>query len=319
MATNESQQCRKMREESYSPSKDERPKGLNGHGKKGKGRNATSLEPKRQIRSCLSLCTLDNAWGCIIFIFVCLSPIVASLAYLFAGHIRAHLGYVTKFKDTDVFAPDGRKIYRVVYFGDSLIEMSDSDFGWITHQINDLQTKWPKVAFDAYGRGIGGNGVIKLLSRVQKDVVAHHPDCIILYFDTDASDPNDSGTDAYKSMYEANMATLLGILTSCTPCVGFGGPTIYGEYPRGSGLNPRDDVYEDYVKINEKLSAKFNVSYFHTRDAFFSAEPPGWFAPSGFLTKDGEHHSAQGTAIVAKIFLDFLVRSFSRIIGPPDF
>ena len=260
---------------------------------------------------------LDNAAGCVICSVFCLTPIIAALVMFLVYSRHGDLEYITKYSDKQIYTQDGRKIYRVVYFGDSLIAFSDRDYGFVTSEINYLGNLWPKVAFDAYSVGIGGNTVQRLLNRVQTDVVAHHPDCVIVYFDSDASDPTDAGLEYMKIKYEANLRTLLGILTHTTSCVGLGGPTIYGELPRNSGLNMRDDVYDDYVAINSRVAAHYNVTYFRTRDAFFDAIPLGWPSSEGYLTLDGEHHNGAGVAIVSRLFLRFLIEQFTRILGPP--
>ena len=288
---------------------------------KGKVEYAVNKEDegeKVSARSCTTklraLATRENAWSCFLFT-LCFFPVLMALYILFFGHIHAQLNYSQKYPDNQVYDDSGRRIYRTVYFGDSLIYNSDRDYAFITKELNTLGQLWPSAAFDAVDAGIGGNTVSKLLARIDKDVLAHNPDCVIVYFDSDASDINSARDASVKEDYEANMRLMLGILTKRTPCVGLGGPTIYGEFPRGSGLNPRDDIYEDYVAINERVAAQYNVTYWHTRDAFFAAIPSGWMANEGWLTQDGEHHNADGVAIISKFFIEFLVTKYTQIIG----
>merc|ERR1711933_422493 len=107
------------------------------------------------------------------------------------------------------------------------------------------------------------------------------------------------------------MGAVLAAFSSFMPNrVALAGPTLIGELPRGS--NDRDALCDgkgEYVYMNARGSKKHSVILLRTRDAFFRHLPSNWIHPCCFLTVDGEHHNANGAAIVASMFTDRL-RSF---------
>jgi hypothetical protein len=240
------------------------------------------------------------------------------LAFAIGGGIHPHMQYQTKFADNAVFDKSGRRIYRISYFGDSLIDFSDRDFGFVTTEINVLQGLFPNVACDAYSSGVSGDKVANLLERVQRDVIIHNPRCIIVYFDSDASGPSDALDGAVRQRYESNLRLLLGILTRQAPdCVALAGPSLHGEFPCGSGLNRRDDIYDAYRDINARVALQFNnFTFFDTRDIFCrKLREVGWMAYQGCFTYDGEHHNGAGCNVISSLFLDYLVQKFSTILS----
>jgi len=257
------------------------------------------------------------------YAMLAISPLLASFYFLIFGDLRAHLNYHTKYPDSMVYDPDGRKIYRTIYFGDSLIDFSDRDFGFIGKEQAYLSGLFPKADFDAYSVGVSGNRVAQLLARMQRDVVAHKPDCVMVYFDSDASDPDpsDALSEATEHHYERNLRQLLTTLVQtvkCPQCVALAGPSLYGEFPCGSGLNKRDDIYDAYAAINARVGAQLapNVTVFATRDLFCSKlREAGWGAHSGLFTFDGEHHSAAGVGVVSQLFQDFLAGRYSTCVN----
>jgi len=279
-------------------------------------------ETSRKVSKCL-----EGFWdlsACSKLLFL-LSPFVIALYLAIDGDIRAHLTYVPKFGDQEIYSADGRKIIRIAYFGDSLIGFSDRDYGFVQKEVDYLGKKWPGFAFDAISTGVSGDKAHTLLARVYKDVITHHPDCIILYFDSDASDIKREivlSTD-YEITYKDNLRKLLVILLTQAPrCVALAGPTTFGEWPRGSGLNPRDDIYDAYADINKQVVAEFggNVTLFPTRDIFFEeAKRRGcYFVGRGCLTWDGEHHNGPGVSVISSIFTNWLVAKLAERIGPPQ-
>ena len=255
--------------------------------------------------------TWGDVWNKCLCLLV-ISPIIYSLVVFAVHGVKNDLGWHTKYKDGQVFDEAGRRIFRVAFFGDSLIQFSDNDWGLVTHVMTKLQRTYPRLALDAISTGEGGNQVLNLLHRVDHDVLAHKPDCIVIYFDSDATDRADADEPGTKNRYFDDISQLLRICTRQSPgCVALGGPTLFGELPRGR--NSRDNVLDDYVKINAQASAALNVTYFHTRDLFFDNLPSSWILPSGYLTMDGEHHNADGVALVQHVFETWLVDKFRSI------
>lgn len=256
--------------------------------------------------------TLRDVWKKCLCLFI-FSPVFYAIALIIMMPLRfSHLEWQQKWSDDAVFDEMGRRIFRTAFFGDSLIDFTDSDYGIISHIMKKLQIAYPQLAFDAVSVGEGGDQVKRLLARVSNDVLRHNPDCILIYFDSDATDRIDADKSNVKNLYYDDLSQLLQICTAQAPgCVGLGGPTLFGELPRGS--NTRDAILDEYAKINAQVAAKWNVTYFHTRDIFFSKIPSYWMVPTGYLTLDGEHHNADGAKIIRQIFENFLVNHYQSI------
>ena len=86
--------------------------------------------------------------------------------------------------------------------------------------------------------------------------------------------------------------------------VSVGGPSLYGELPRGQ--NQRDDIFEAYMSINADVCRLYNISFLRTRDIFFNHLPADWNEHQGYLTQDGEHPNARGAQLMQSIFIDAL-------------
>lgn len=255
--------------------------------------------------------TCSDVWKKCLCLLV-ISPIIISIIILATDGVRNELSWLPKYKDGQVFDETGRRIYRVAFFGDSLIRFSDQTYGLVAHVMTALQRTYPQIALDAISTGEGGNQVADLLARFNRDVLVHKPDCIIIYFDSDATDRVDADEPGTKNAYFDHISQLLRMCTQQSPgCVALAGPTLFGELPRGSNL--KDAVLDDYVNMNAQAAAALNVTYFRTRDLFFHNLPSSWMLPTGYLTLDGEHHNAEGVGLIQRVFETWLEAKFAPI------
>ena len=76
---------------------------------------------------------------------------------------------------------------KIVFFGDSVTEtgrdLNDPDdlgAGYVKFAADKLRLLYPEMHILFLNRGVGGNGVVDLNARIQKDVIDENPDFIIL-------------------------------------------------------------------------------------------------------------------------------------------
>jgi hypothetical protein len=125
----------------------------------------------------------------------------------------------------------------------------------------------------------------------------------LLYWDTDSIKTYANQTKAIEE-YNQSLTKVLEISTSKIKHVILGGPTLYGEKPRGNNSN--DAMLDYYSDINREICATYGVLYIESRDIFFENLPPGWDQHQGYLTLDGEHYNRRGVLLEANMFTQVL-------------
>ena len=83
--------------------------------------------------------------------------------------------------------------YTIVGFGDSIAEaaqMSDENKRWLNVLKRLLAEAFPEDEFCVINAGVGGNSDREKIARLEKDVLAHNPDYVLLEFGGNNSDPD---------------------------------------------------------------------------------------------------------------------------------
>jgi hypothetical protein len=125
----------------------------------------------------------------------------------------------------------------------------------------------------------------------------------LLYWDTDSIKTYAAQEDKIQK-YNESLIRVLVKVTGTFKHVILGGPTLYGEKPRGNNSN--DAMLDYYSDINREICATYGVLYIESRDIFFENLPPGWDQHQGYLTLDGEHYNGRGVKLQASMFNDAL-------------
>ncbi len=196
-------------------------------------------------------------------------------------------------------------VERIVFVGDSLVNVSEREHGLLSLVRERLQRRHPGAALDLVNAGVNGNCIADIRERLEKDVLALAPAAVVLYWDSDAADvePADATPEqaaALRAAYERDLEAVLGALRGAAVHVVLAGPTLMGERPRGT--NEKDAVLDAYEAINRRLAGEQHVRYVDTRRPAFrwlSHRRPG-AADRGELTVDGEHLNEAGTRLVAR-------------------
>jgi lysophospholipase L1-like esterase len=205
-------------------------------------------------------------------------------------------------------APVHGAVTRIVFVGDSLVHRASSDYGMLDTIRDGLTTLFPYGSFEIVDAGNNGDRITDILKRLDVDVLALRPDAVVLYWDSDVSDVDESRITPeerkrVRAAYERDVSTVLQRLVSSGAHVVMSGPTLIGERPHPR--NAKDRQLDHYRDLNGRLAAAAGVSYIDTRRAFQAARPIGSpaMADHGLLTEDGEHLNAAGARLAGTLFI----------------
>lgn len=208
----------------------------------------------------------------------------------------------TRTKKYNVTSKEEGKSFKIVFFGDSLINLPYRNF----KLAEKIQLQFPKVKLEFVNAGINGNHIEHMLARLQTDVLDHNPDAVIILWDSDlCEDIETLGKEEVKQQFEANVRQVLNQIKERVPLVALSGPAILGEpgslfnVKRYEGKDPFLDLYRD---INRRVCSELEVPYIDIRDAYQKAIPFYWPFQRWYLTTDGEHPNETGTQIEADLF-----------------
>lgn len=215
--------------------------------------------------------------------------------------------------------PAAPSVVRVVFVGDSLVHRSAEDHGMLDAVAKELARRHPALQFELVDAGVNGDTIADIQARLAEDVIALKPAAVVLYWDSDVSDVDESrlseaAVSARRSDYQRTLADVLQRLVATGAHVIVSGPTLIGEAPRGQ--NPKDRMLDDYRRINRAVARSFNAAYVDTRRAFLTRltrQPPG-NGGAKLLTEDGEHLNDAGAAEVQQQFVAAL-DSWLRVRG----
>jgi lysophospholipase L1-like esterase len=188
---------------------------------------------------------------------------------------------------------------RIVLLGDSLVHRSSEDHGLLAGIREDLERRHPDRRFELVDAGVDGNQIADIRGRLERDVLLRRPAAVVLYWDSDVSDVDESRmmpsqVRDRRAAYERDLVDVLQRLCSSGAHVIVSGPTLIGEQPHGQ--NPKDAQLDGYRALNRRVAARFDVRYVDTRRAFFRRRPR-------LLTEDGEHLNERGTTVVRTLFV----------------
>jgi lysophospholipase L1-like esterase len=213
--------------------------------------------------------------------------------------------------------PAAPTIVRVVFVGDSLIHRSAEDHGMLDAVSRELARRHPALQFEMVDAGVNGAMIADIQARLDEDVIALAPAAVVLYWDSDVSDVDESHLStsevaARRLAYRRVLQDVVSRLVASGTHVIVSGPTLIGEAPRGK--NPKDGMLDEYRRMNRAVARSANVPYVDTRRAFLEQLTRQLAAGQDRqpLTEDGEHLNAAGAALAQQQFvaaLDWWLRA----------
>jgi lysophospholipase L1-like esterase len=198
---------------------------------------------------------------------------------------------------------------KVIFFGDSITQMGVNPGGYIT-KIDSLCRKQGMAdQFEFIGKGIGGNKVYDLYLRLERDVMAHNPDIVVIYIgvnDVWHKSGAGTGTDADKfvQFYQA----LIDRMKEKNIRIILASPAVIGE--RTDFSNQQDGDLNLYSNLVRELANKNKLELVDLRKAFldYNLKNNPENKDRGILTTDRVHLNQKGNLLVAEEMWKVLLR-----------
>jgi lysophospholipase L1-like esterase len=201
--------------------------------------------------------------------------------------------------------------------GDSLVHKAAQDHGMLDGVSRELAKRHPGLQFEVVDAGVNGDMIADILARLDAEVIALKPAAVVLYWDSDVSDVDESRlspaeVSSRRTAYQRTLRDVVKRLVDSGAHVIVSGPTLLGEALHGQ--NPKDRMLDEYRRINRAVARSFNAAYVDTRRAFLQrlTEHPPADRDTKVLTEDGEHLNDAGAAVAQAQFvaaLDWWLRA----------
>jgi lysophospholipase L1-like esterase len=198
---------------------------------------------------------------------------------------------------------------RVLFLGDSITdaggvsrEWSSEPFdgpGWLS-RISRQVAAHPDLELQLVNRGIGGNRVPDLLSRLQADVLDADPTVVVLYIGiNDVWHTTLAGAGTPEDDYRQGLAHLVRTFRDAGIRVLLCTPSVIGE--KREGENELDDLLARYTAISRDTAVQLDVPLCDLSKAFrtWLAQHNADNVANGLLTTDGVHLTDEGNRLLA--------------------
>ena len=146
------------------------------------------------------------------------------------------------------------------------------------------------------------------------------PDAVIVMTGSDVNSeiPWEYGTAdyaAHQAQYLVDYQFVLDMIRQAGVPVAVASPaTVITEgpllAPDSARFHNKRQPSEDYCRVTAAFAARNNIPYIDVHGAFLRAIPPYRLCYRGCVTRDGEHPSAHGADIMARMFTQVAVRWF---------
>lgn len=199
------------------------------------------------------------------------------------------------------------KSAKILFQGDSITDASrnrdDPDHlgeGWVAMLKPWVDARLPECRYQFVNRGIGGNRVVNLLERWERDCVAIQPDVLSILVgvnDTwrryDQNDP--TSVDQFRAGYRDLLVRFRevndGPIILCSPFLSHVSDVVAG---MREDLDPKIGAVEALAEEFQAIYVDLNTAFKHACD---KREPQYW-------THDGVHPTLAGQALIAQTWLD---------------
>ena len=202
-----------------------------------------------------------------------------------------------------------QKTTRVIFFGDSITQAGVKPGGYIALMGEALKQKGLADQYELIGSGIGGNKIYDLYLRMEDDVLAKHPDLVIIWVGVNdvwhkASYGTGTDADKFEKFYVAVIKKLQANNIRVILCT----PATIGE--RTDFTNQQDGDLNRYSQIIRDLAGKNNCGLLDLRKIFleYNLQNNPDNKESGILTVDRVHLNEKGNQLVADKMLEVLLK-----------
>ena len=197
----------------------------------------------------------------------------------------------------------------LVCLGDSITQASD---GYVRVMEHLIHAAYPERNVRIVNAGIGGNRIPEMLARLERDVIAHQPNVVMVsvgindvWHGFDAEHPQGDGPKGIPlALYEAQVGHLVDTLRESTDAeIVLVEPTVIGEEV-DSPENLRHVKLQSYVAAMRRTAESRQTLLAPLHDDFVRAIRAGRSVNPEFrLTTDGVHLNAVGNHVMALTLL----------------
>lgn len=192
----------------------------------------------------------------------------------------------------------------IVFLGDSITQQGAGEKGYVTLFRKAVESARPDSGIRVIGAGIGGHKVPNLEERLDRDVLAHKPDVVVIYIGINDvwHSVRDQGTSPER--YAAGLKNLIRRIQEAGATVILATPSVIGE--KADGSNDLDSMLDQYAELSRTVAVEHNVPLLDLRAAFINHLKAYNVANShqGVLTTDGVHLNDTGNRFVAVRMLE---------------
>ncbi len=194
----------------------------------------------------------------------------------------------------------------VVFLGDSITEQGAAPNGYVTLVRQAIEAKRPESSIRIIGAGISGHKVPDLEKRLDRDVLRHKPDVVVIYIGINDVWHSTRGQGTEVGRFATGLNNLLQRCTDAGAHVILVTPSVIGE--KHDGSNDLDAMMEEYSVVGRKIAADSGAALLDLRELFLNHLRHYNVAnqDKGILTSDGVHLSAAGNRFVAVRMLEAL-------------
>ncbi|MCA9036060.1 MAG: Dabb family protein [Planctomycetaceae bacterium] len=192
----------------------------------------------------------------------------------------------------------------IVFLGDSITQQGAGENGYVTLFRKAIEKNRPDSGIKVIGAGIGGHKVPNLEERLDRDVLAHKPNVVVIYIGINDVWHSTRGQGTEIGKYESGLKSLIKRCNDAGARVILATPSVIGE--KADGSNDLDSMLEDYSAVSRKVAAETSTTLLDLRAAFVNHLKAYNIAreSKGILTTDGVHLNNEGNRFVAVRMLE---------------
>lgn len=202
---------------------------------------------------------------------------------------------------------------RFVFVGDSITEEGRFDdpegvgYGYVRFIRDYLLTEFPNKNIEVINRGVGGNRIIDLVARFQRDVIALKPDYVSIFIginDVWRQLDEPELDQVYPEKFEEIYHQLIRMVRERTEAnIILIEPTIHQEDMTSLG----NELLKPYVNIVRDLARTYGVTLIPTNREFLKVISNDKHPT---LTVDGVHMTSTGDMLIAKTWMNAFIQEF---------
>ena len=192
----------------------------------------------------------------------------------------------------------------IVFLGDSITQAGAGENGYVTLFRQSVEASRLASKVTVIGAGISGNRVLDLEARLDKDVLAHKPNVVVIYIGINDVWHTSKGGGTPIGKFETGLRSLVKRCSDAGARVVLCTPSVIGE--KADGTNDLDKMLDDFSAVSRKVAMESGATLLDLRTAFVNNLKEYNIAgrSDGVLTSDGVHLNDAGNRFVAVRMLE---------------